>query len=125
MKTKWILSFASAALVLLFGLTFFFFGDVRSLSIINVGVVMAIVLGLKYHRMKRRPALDERNIKVARAAIGYSWFFSYLAVAILILLDYMDLFRLSAIHALSIVLFMMASVQMISYFILDRKGDIS
>lgn len=97
----------------------------KSTYMISTGIAIIIVGTLALRRRMKLPEPDERDIKLNRASLSYSWFFTYLIVAVLVLVDYFKLIFFTAQQVLGIVFFSMIMIQLISKMYLYKKGDVN
>ncbi|MBN2094887.1 MAG: hypothetical protein JW727_02465 [Candidatus Aenigmarchaeota archaeon] len=93
-------------------------------SIITAMGAIFIVVGIR--KMKYGDAYkgDERTRKIWAYSAAYSWWLTYIAIAILFWVDYLKLADLTVGAVLGILLFTIAITQIIIGWILSRKGDV-
>lgn len=106
---------------ILFVLSTYFFisGFVENASLLlAIGVAMLVILFVK-----KKPSYDERQVKYKRISTSYSWSITYLIIAVLILINQFQLFKLTVQGVLGIIFFVMITAQLITYFIFNKKGE--
>jgi len=88
------------------------------------GLVGAIIIALALYRRKKGVVLnDERTIAIHNRSMAYSWWVSYLMIAILFWFDYSGYMKLTAIQFGGAILFtMLISHALIKRYLLS-KGD--
>ncbi|MFA6908102.1 MAG: hypothetical protein WC263_04730 [Candidatus Micrarchaeia archaeon] len=88
------------------------------------GLVGAAIIALAFYRRKSGAILnDERTIAVHNRAMAYSWWVSYVMIAILFWFDYSDYLKLTAIQFGGVVLFTMLLSQLFIKRYLLSRGD--
>jgi hypothetical protein len=113
-----------AAFVFLLLASLYFSGPESASS---VGLSIVIVFALMYYLRVRHPdryKKDERTNRIGAYAASYSWFVTYLAVAILYLLDYTGYLRVPASVAISTIFALMAVTIIAFRWHLSLKGDV-
>ena len=70
---------------------------------------------------KKENIKDERDIKIARMSMTYSWSFTYLLIAVLVMVDHFKLVMMSAQVVLSIIFFSMVAVQLLAKMHFERS----
>ncbi len=92
-----------------------------------IAMATAIVAATAYRAWRERkgePIMDERTRLVNRLATGFSWWFTYVAIAVLLLAMQFKLATLSVESALSLVFFVMVASLIAARIYLSRKGDL-
>ena len=93
-------------------------------SILTAMGAVFIVVGLRVMKYGSSYKGDERTKKIWAYSAAYSWWLTYIAIAILYLVDYLKIADLTVGAVLGILLFTIAITQIIIGWILSRKGDI-
>lgn len=91
-------------------------------SFVSFGVALFVITLLMILRSKRGIKPDERDIKISQVASTYSWFYTYLIVAILILINHFKLLTLTVEQVLGIVFFAMISIQLGFRYYFNKRG---
>ena len=90
----------------------------------TIGIVF-IALGVVRHMVyKEEPEEDERTKKINALTLSYSWTVTLVLVAVLLLLDKWDIFKMTVIQALGLTMAVMIVVAVLSEWYLKRKGDV-
>jgi hypothetical protein len=94
--------------------------------LVAIGTAMvAVSIVRAWQERKGEPLVDERTKLVHRIAVGYSWWLSYVVIAILLLVQQFKLAELGVEGVLSLVFFTMIASLLAFRFYLSRKGDLS
>lgn len=126
---RWIALFMLSAAIYLVAAYVGFFVPGADPGFVSILVSMAtamVAIGLvrAWQESRGEVAADERTKLVQRIAVGYSWWFAYVLIAVLLLVDYFRLASLTADGALSLVFFGMIASLIVSRFYLSRKGGL-
>jgi hypothetical protein len=92
--------------------------------IMSIGVAMLFVGIAIQFRKKDEDIVDERTRKIDMAALAYSWRFTFIVIALLILVNEFTTVKLSAEVVLSIIFFFMAASQIVLTWNFNRRGDV-
>ncbi|VVB73254.1 Uncharacterised protein [uncultured archaeon] len=126
-KTWYLLAF-SAIVFLLAALIGFYGKDKQeniTTDLVAIGAaILAVTVARELLYKGKAPVVDERTKKIVRFASSYSWWLSYVLIAILILVDQFNLATLSAQSVLGLVFFFMVFSQFALRFYFERKGDV-
>jgi hypothetical protein len=93
-------------------------------SIMTALGVIFIVMGLRMTKSRDLYKGDERTRKIWAYSAAYSWWLTYIAIAILYFIDYTKLASLTVDSVLGILLFTIAITQIVISWIMSRKGDV-
>ncbi|MFA5077523.1 MAG: DUF2178 domain-containing protein [Candidatus Micrarchaeia archaeon] len=89
-----------------------------------VVAAMAAVFTLRYLQRKEDGVLqDERTKKVHNAAMAYSWWLTYVLIAILLWVNYLKLAKVELESALSLMFFFMVATYTLAKWWLSSRGD--
>jgi len=116
-----------AAIVILGGVILSVLGYVDAKTapyIMSIGVAMLFVGIAIQFRKKDEDVVDERTKKINMAALAYSWRFTFIVIALLILVNEFTTVKLSAEAVLSIIFFFMAASQSVLIWNFNRRGDV-
>lgn len=97
---------------------------VISMLVAAATAMVAVGLYRAWMEKKGEPLVDERTKLVQRIAVNYSWWFSYVVIAALMLVNQFKLAVLNVESVLSLVFFTMISSLMLARFWISRKGDL-
>ncbi len=114
-----------AAIVILGGVILSALGYVDAKTapyIMSIGVAMLFV-GIAI-QSRKEDIVDERTKKIDMAALAYSWRFTFIVIALLILVNEFTNLKLSAEAVLSIIFFFMAASQSVLIWNFNRRGDV-
>lgn len=114
-----------AAVVILGGVILSVLGYVDAKTapyIMSIGVAMLFV-GIAI-QFRKEDIVDERTKKIDMAALAYSWRFTFIVIALLILVNEFTAVKLSAEVVLSIIFFFMAASQSVLIWSFNRRGDV-
>jgi hypothetical protein len=92
--------------------------------IMSIGVAMLFVGIAIQFRNKDEGIVDERTKKIDMAALAYSWRFTFIVIALLMLVNEFTTFKLSAEAVLGIIFFFMAASQIVLTWNFNRRGDV-
>lgn len=92
--------------------------------IMSIGVAMLFVGIAIQFRSKDEDIIDERTKKIDMAALAYSWRFTFIVIALLILVNEFTSIKLGAEVVLSIIFFFMAASQSMLIWHFNRRGDV-
>jgi len=115
-----------AAIVILGGVILSVLGYVDAKTapyIMSIGVAMLFV-GIAIQFRKDEGIVDERTKKIDMAALAYSWRFTFIVIALLILVNEFTTIKFSAEVVLSIIFFIMAASQSVLTWSFNRRGDV-
>jgi len=115
-----------AAIVILGGVILSVLGYVDAKTapyIMSIGVAMLFV-GIAIQFRKDEGIVDERTKKIDMAALAYSWRFTFMIIALLILVNEFTNVKLSAEAVLGIIFFFMAASQTVLTWSFNRRGDV-
>jgi len=103
-----------------------FFTPDADASMVSIIVSMAtamVAVGIfrAWQERKGEPLADERTILVHRIAVGYSWWFSYVVIAVLLLVNQFKLATLNVEGVLSLVFFTMIASLLLFRFYISRQ----
>jgi uncharacterized membrane protein YfcA len=99
--------------------------DSRSLiESLVVFILVFAVMALLQRKGGEKIEKDERTIRLASRAQGYSWMITFLFTEAIMYLQYIEVIDLSSSQALSLVVMVMAFSFLGANFILKRKGDV-
>ncbi|MFA5929594.1 MAG: hypothetical protein WC861_01820 [Candidatus Micrarchaeia archaeon] len=92
--------------------------------LVAIGTAMvAVSLVRAWQERNGEPLADERTILVHRIAVNYSWWASYVVIAVLLLVQQFKLATLSVEGVLSLVFFtMIASLILFRFYISKREA---
>jgi len=93
-------------------------------SILTAMGAVFIVVGIRMMKYGDSYRGDERTRKIWAYSAAYSWWLTYIAIAILYLVDYLKVVELNVGMVLGILLFTIAITQIIIAWILSRRGDV-
>lgn len=98
--------------------------DVPTVSIIVSMATAMVAIGIlrAWQESKGEPLADERTILVHRIAVGYSWWFSYVVIALLMLASQFNLATFSVEGVLSLVFFTMIASLLVFRLYVSRQG---
>lgn len=123
---KLVIGMILSACLLLAGIIMSYYGiapdNYTFLISISVAIFMTTIVAYNKRRHNEKP--DERDIKITMMASNYSWSFTYLLIAVLILVDHFRLFILNVQSVLSMVFFSMIAVQLLIITYLSKKGEL-
>lgn len=92
-------------------------------SLISAAVSMIIVGIIGWKKMKNiKDVKDEMSIAIGRKALSFSWFYTYILIAILVLLVNFEIVQLTALEVLGIIFFFMLGSQLTIRLVFARKG---
>lgn len=126
-RTLYLLMFAAAIYLLAGYLTFFAPGagaDFVSILVSIATAIVAVSLVRMWRERKGEPLQDERTIKANRMAMAYSWWFTYLVLAMLLLVSHFRPGTLNADSALGLLFFAIVASQIILQAYFMRRGDL-
>jgi len=115
-----------AAIVILGGVILSVLGYVDAKTapyIMSIGVAMLFV-GIAIQFRKDEDIVDERTKKIDMAALAYSWRFTFIVIALLILVNEFTTVKLGAEAVLGIIFFFMAASQSVLIWNFKRRGDV-
>lgn len=93
-------------------------------SVVTAMGAAFIVSGIRMMKYGDAYKGDERIRKIGAYAAAYSWWLTYVAIAILYLVEYLNIATLSVEGVLGILLFTTALCQIVIRWVLMRRGDI-
>jgi hypothetical protein len=93
-------------------------------SIMTAMGAVFIVVGIRMMKYGDSYKGDERTKKIWAYSAAYSWWLTYIAIAALYLVDYLNIVELSVGMVLGILLFTISLSQIVLSWILSRKGDV-
>jgi len=99
-------------------------GKTVSVFVAVATAMVAVALVRAWQENRGEVLVDERTRLVQRVAVGYSWWFSYVLIAILLLANQFGGIRFEAENALSLVFFAMIASLIFFRFYLSRKEDL-
>ena len=114
-----------AAIVILGGVILSVLGYVDAKTapyIMSIGVAILLV-GIAI-QFRKKDIADERTKKIDMAALAYSWRFTFIVIALLILVNEFTTIKFSAEVVLSIIFFIMAASQSVLTWSFNRRGDV-
>lgn len=122
---RWTIAWAISAIIIVAGVfaNIFATKDINSQFLISFGVTFFIVMMFAYMKRKNLGKPDERDKKIAKAAMAYSWYFTYVFIALLILIDVMGLTKPSVQAVLGLVFFFMLISQFALRTYYGYRGD--
>ena len=92
-------------------------------NLISAGVAMIIVGIIGWKKMKNiKDVQDEMSIAIGRKALSFSWFYTYILIAVLALLVSYEIIQLTALEVLGIIFFFMLGSQLTIRLVFARKG---
>lgn len=92
-------------------------------NLISAGVAIIIVGIIGWKKMKNiKDIQDEMSIAIGRKALSFSWFYTYILIAVLVLLVNYEIVQLTALEVLGIMFFFMLGSQLTIRLIFARKG---
>jgi uncharacterized membrane protein len=91
-----------------------------TISMGSAVAAMGIVRALK--ERKGEMLYDERTVHINRIVMSYTMTVIYLLIAVLILVNYFEIFQMSAIQVLSLLLFTIAGLQIVFRIAVSKKG---
>jgi len=98
--------------------------DESTVSIVVSMATAMVAVGIfrAWQEGKGEPIADERTILVHRIAVGYSWWFSYVVIAALLLMNQFKLATLNVESVLSLVFFtMIASLLLFRFYVSKQE----
>ena len=113
-----------AAFFMLFAAVASFSGGVDSKSLsylVSMGVAMVFVGMLLLYRRRNEPVHDERTRRVSQKALSYSWWFTYVLIAVMMLVENFGLAKLSVEGVLGLTFFFMVASQYLFRWHLNSK----
>lgn len=124
LNKRTIIGIIFALLILVIGIimTTLNFETENSQFLITLGIAVTVGIIVVYFKRINSKTPDEREIKIAYKAISYSWSFTYLIVAIMILIDQLKIYSFTVQQVLAITFFSMAFIQFGYKFYLDKNG---
>ena len=90
--------------------------------IMSIGVAMLFV-GIAI-QFRKEDIIDERTKKIDMAALAYSWRFTFIVIALLMLANEFTTIKLGTEAVLSIIFFFMAASQIVLTWNFNRRGDV-
>jgi uncharacterized membrane protein len=123
-RAGWVLGFA--ALLMLIAGAASLNGSIDSKSVtyfVSIAVAMIFVSIMLLYRRRDEPVHDERTRRVSQKALSYSWWFTYVLIAGMMLVENFGLAKLSVEGVLGITFFFMVASQYLFRWHLNRKGD--
>lgn len=94
------------------------------ISVLTAMGAVFIVVGIRMMKYGDAYKGDERTKKIWAYSAAYSWWLTYIAIAILYLIDYLKIIELNVGMVLGILLFTIAITQIIIGWVLSRRGDV-
>jgi len=91
-----------------------------TISMGSAVAAMGIVRALK--ERKGEMLYDERTVHINRIVMSYTMTVIYLLIAVLILVNYFEIFQMSAIQVLSLLRFTIAGLQIVFRIAVSKKG---
>lgn len=128
MKRRYMVQMAAGAVIGLTGLVLPFLTDgTETLSslLVTIGAVLLAVAAVRHWRFRDEPEKDERTQKMGAYGISYSWFLTFVFLALLFWADYFGVFALTVESVLlSTILVMTLSASVFQWYFL-RQGDVA
>lgn len=119
----WIVCWLIAALIIIAGAVATAMQYANAQFLITLGIVFFFVMAFSYYRRKNMPKPDERDKKIQTKAMAYSWYITYMFIAILILYNQWISNSLNPQAALGIIFAFMIISQIALRWHFSKKGD--
>ncbi len=92
--------------------------------LVSMAVAMLFVDIIIFRRKRGEPITDERTKKIGRVSMTYSWWSTYVLMAVLMLVEEFGLAKLTVSGVLGLTFFFMVASQYLLRWYLNQKADV-